>query len=101
LDAKPQAGASAHAFSLFREYAGRRLELSGTAMTFQDLAPQMRERGVDPRIIARVQNLFAAADASRFGAGSADAAGIEPSQVRKLVREIEDELLRLKPTRPA
>jgi hypothetical protein len=96
-DAKSRASASATAFALFRKYAGRRFELSGTSMTFQDLAPQMRERGVDPRIIARVHGLFAAADASRFGAGSAGAAGIEPSEVRSLAREIEDELLRLKP----
>jgi hypothetical protein len=94
-DAKSHAAASAAAFALFRNYAGRRLELSGTSMTFQDLAPQMRQRGVDPRIIARVQNLFAAADASRFGAGSAGAAGIEPSEVRNLVREVEAELRRL------
>jgi hypothetical protein len=95
--AKSRASASATAFALFRDYAGRRLDLSATSMTFQDLAPQMRERGVDPRIIAQVQSLFAAADATRFGAGSAGA-GIEPSEVRNLIRQIEDELLRAKPT---
>ena len=95
-DGKPRASASATAFALFRNYAGRRLKLSGISMTFQDLAPQMRERGVDPRIIARVHGLFIAADASRFGAGSAGAAGAEPSEVRSLVGEIENELLRLK-----
>ncbi|MEX2302587.1 MAG: BatD family protein [Bryobacterales bacterium] len=90
--------ASAAALALFRKFVARHCDLAASSMTFGDLAPRLAAREVSPKVLTRVRDLFAAADAARYGAGSARPQ-ITPTEIRSLAREIENELQRL-PNQP-
>jgi hypothetical protein len=84
--------------ALFRQFVARHCGFAASSMTFRDLAPRLEARGVSPNVLTRVRDLFVAADAARYGAGSARTQ-ITPTEIRSLAHELENELQRL-PNQP-
>jgi len=76
-----------------RAYLGRKLRVPGAALTFRDVEAPLRERGVDPQALERLQALFEQCEAGRY-AGAAPAAADKPldDRARAIAKDLERSL---------
>ena len=72
-----------------RAYLGARLTLAPGALTWRDVEPHLRRRGVKPQTLTTLDDLFRECEAGHY-AGTAEASADADSLPQRAVRLVKD-----------
>jgi len=75
-----------------RTYLGKKLRMPAGAITFGDIAGQMREKNVAKATLDNLKKLFEECEAGHYSAGTSEGGSSIPQRALEVVREIERNL---------